>query len=432
MSDPMALQADIIIVGGGVVGAAIAYHLVKQKAGRVLVLERNDLASAATCRSPGFLLSSAAKSDTAAFVQATRATAAELSDELNDDLGFRQVGSIRTAASQERLVQLMGLVADSASQSQPFDMLTGDKLRQMVPWISTELITRAVHFPSDGFLDPFRLTSAYLRAAKNKAGELLEVRTHCAVQSLLLQAGRVCGVTTAKGETLTANVVIDASGIWASLLGERLIGQGETSKGTSQKPLPALPFVPLRHQHWITQPAEAFPEQQPMVLLPEARTITRPAEGGGLLVSVQELESLPFNAHHLGEEADALTQAEVENPWQILAETAAELRHFFPGILASHWDFYVAGLEGHTPDGLPLLGNWPGVEGLLVATATGDQAVATSSGVGGLLASLVTASAPPAEAEAFRLDRFGLQDPYGAEFRHRCLTARSERQKNSL
>ena len=322
----------------------------------------------------------------------------------------------------------MGLVADCASQGQPFELLTGDSLRQQVPWLATELISRAVHFPEDGWIDPFRLTAGYLRAAQAHAQQArvktdqLEVRTRCGVTRLRRQGRRVIGVTTESGQAIDAPLVINAAGVWASLLAEELAQDG---------PLPNLPFVPLRQHHWVTKPTAAFPASQPIVVIPEARAVTRP-NGGGLQLSVQELESLPFDARKLSGDAQALAQAEVDNPWRTLAESAAELRHFFPGILASHWDFYVANLEAHTPDGYPLLGAWPGLEGLLVATGLGGQAVAASAGLAEVIADLALGQDNPHDLSRFALTRFGRVDAYGADFRHRCLTARADRQKATL
>ena len=275
----MSEQADIILVGGGVLGAAIAYQLIRKRAGRVLLLERNDLASGSTCRAEGLLLSANQAGALAPFIRQTRATLNNLSDQLADDLGFRQVGSIRTAASQARLVQL--------------------SLRQQVPWLATELISRAVHFPEDGWIDPFRLTAGYLRAAQAHAQQArvktdqLEVRTRCGVTRLRRQGRRVIGVTTESGQAIDAPLVINAAGVWASLLAEELAQDG---------PLPNLPFVPLRQHHWVTKPTAAFPASQPIVVIPEARAVTRP-NGGGLQPSVQELESLPFDARKLSGDA---------------------------------------------------------------------------------------------------------------------------------
>src|SRR5690606_15429303 len=157
---------DHVVVGGGIIGASAAYHLKRKWAGTVLLLERNDFATAASSRAAGLVLQASAKPSKTPLARATTDILPVLEDEIGESVGYHNVGSLRVAASEERVAELDAMVADALTWDIPIESPSATEMKDLVPWIDTRTIAKAAFFPTDGYVDPYVLSMSYIKAAR--------------------------------------------------------------------------------------------------------------------------------------------------------------------------------------------------------------------------------------------------------------------------
>src|SRR5690606_9374126 len=134
---------DHVIVGGGIIGASVAYHLKRKKAGTVLLLERNELASAASSRAAGLVLQASSKPSKTPLAKSTTHILPVLEDEVGESVGYHRVGSVRVAASDERAAELDAMMADASRWDIPVESPSAVELGHLVPWLDTRTIVKA-------------------------------------------------------------------------------------------------------------------------------------------------------------------------------------------------------------------------------------------------------------------------------------------------
>jgi len=401
---------DHVIVGGGIIGASIAYHLTQKGARSVLLLERNELASAASCQGAGLILQASTKPSKTPLAKLTTATLQNLEEELAESVGYHMVGSLRIAASEKCAVELDAMTKDAASQSIPVEWPSLSDIRQMVPWLDISNIHKAAFLPSDGYVDPYLLTMSYVNSARAR-GAVIRTRTN--VCGVLEEGQKVVGVLTDLGQ-IACGTVIDACGVWAALFSEKV--------GYS------LPMAPVRSHYWIVQPDRIYGGEHPVTVLPDVAAYTRP-EVGGLVLGVQEANSVTFNARKLPEDLSAFSPTQGEEHWDVLANAYEDLSQFFPAIESAHFSSYICGLSSYTPDGEILLGPVPGISGFYAAAGDCGSGITLSAGIGEAIADLALGRTPQFSIESFRPNRFGSVDPYSDHFRELCAAARATKSR---
>lgn len=443
---------DILIVGGGITGLAIAYQLGKLGLGpRVRLVERHTLAAAATSRAAALVTLVRSKTHFIPLVWETYRAIDELQSEFGQDVGLRRVGALHvgTAAVAEELRVQAEAASGFGIASVPLGPAGAATL---APWLDPEALGAAMFYPQEAFVEPYLLATAYGRAA---VAQGVEVRQGVAVSALRLENGCVAGVhlqadgsrldhdgaalgaasgegagpgvgenngeckgeTTCepKGETdgdiVPAAITILAGGAWSGLL-------------TAPLGHP-LPMAPVRSQYWITETNDLFPRESPIVLLPEAAAYARP-EVGGLLFGVREEASAVADPRRLPADLAGFCfdPADPEG-WDNLAAGAPALRPFFPALDRLGIAHYITGPSNYTPDGNLIVGAFPDLPGLLVATGCNGAGIATSGGVGRLVAERVAGRQPFVDATPFRPERFGQGDCFAPAFLARCAASRS-------
>lgn len=401
---------DHVIVGGGIVGASVAYHLARMSAGTVLVLERNDLASAASSRAAGLVLQASTKSSKTPLAKLTTQTISVLEEELGESVGFHKVGSLRVAASEASAIELDAMVEDASKWGISAELPNASEVRNLVPWLDSSTVLNAAFFPTDGYVDPYLLSMAYLRAAR-ESGAIM--RPYTAVQDVATKGQKVAGVVTNAGQ-IACSTVIDACGAWAAQFSER-VGY-------------PLPMAPVRSHFWITEPSSSYGGEHPVTVLPDVAAYTRP-EVGGLVVGVQEACSATFNARDLPDDPASFSPTKGEEHWEILADSYKGLAQFLPAIERAHFSSYVCGLSSYTPDGEIILGPVPGVSGFYAAAGACGSGITLSAGMGHAIADLVLGREPAFDIARCSPDRFGKVDPFSKQFRQRCAEARASKSR---
>ncbi|WP_412479238.1 NAD(P)/FAD-dependent oxidoreductase [Azonexus sp. IMCC34839] len=411
------MQRDILIVGAGIFGASIAFHLARAGLGeRVLLLERGQPAGGATSRAAALLTQVRDDPALIALVQETFRAIATLEDEFAEDVGRRTVGALH-AGPATQADALRAIAAHAARFGIAGEWLEGDAARTAVsrraPWLAPEQAACAVFFPDECFVEPYLLSTAYQRAAGQLGVKLRLDSDVCAIRHA---DGQTQSVELTDGTLLPASIVINAAGAWANLLSVPL-------------GLP-LPMAPVRSQYWISEPAECFPRDGAIVLLPEIRAYARP-EVGALLFGVREKTPVAADPRTLPADlAGFVFDPDDAEGWNNLAEGADYLLPYFPRLESLGIAHYITGPSNYTPDGRLILGRHPDIGGLFVATGCNGNGIAFSGGVGRFIADLVCdrpGFLPADLAAGFAPARVGQFDPFSPEFLNACAATRSKK-----
>ncbi|NOZ71171.1 MAG: FAD-binding oxidoreductase [Chloroflexi bacterium] len=205
--------ADIIIVGGGVIGASLAFHLTQRRAGKVLLLERKYLAAGATGKSSGLVRTHYDNPLEAEFAFKSLPTFHHFDEIVGGDCGFTCTGFVRTV-QPHNLPQLKANVAMLQAIGIDTELISGDDLRSMAGYMRTDDITLAAYEPQSGYADPYLTTMGLAQAARRQGAKIIQ---GVEVTGIEVVSGQVRGVQTGEG-SISAGVVVNAAGPWGALV----------------------------------------------------------------------------------------------------------------------------------------------------------------------------------------------------------------------
>lgn len=401
-------KANAVIIGGGIFGCAIAYYYTRNHPGKkIMVLERNEICNAATSRAAALMTIVRAKQSYIPLSLETYQAVIQMEKQLGESLDMRKVGMMHVAASDARVNELEALMEIAQRFGQPYEYLSHEQAHRMSPWLKADEALRIGFIPGEAYCDPYLLGTFFARCAKQQGADILQ---GCTVTELIYNGSAVYGVRTSLG-TIESDIVIDAAGAWANVL--------SMQTGTG------IPMAPVRSQYWITEKADIFPADGPMVLLPDAQAYARP-EGGALLFGVREQHSLYASPDKLPDDISHFVFSD-DKGMNDLEENGERLARFFPAFYETGIRYYMAGFSGYTPDGQLVLGKVPGVENFLLASGCCGAGIAVSGGVGLALAELAAGNASAFDLSDFSVVRFGKIDPFSTEWLEKCAMARSKK-----
>ena len=380
-------RARIVIIGGGVGGASIAYHLAQLGERDVVLLERNELTSGSTFHSAGLV------GQLRGSVSLTRMMmdSVELYGRL--DCGWVQCGGIRLACTEEREQEVMRQVAWAKTFGLPLELISPAQAQELFPLMATDGVRCASYLPTDGYLDPSQLTYALVDGARQGGHGVF---TQTRVEAIVVSDGRVRGVKTQWGE-IEAEVVVNAGGMFAAELG-RMAGV-------------RVPVIPFAHEYLVTQP---FRERTPGEHLPTLRDpdllIYFREEGAGLVMGGYERQSAPWSLDdHLVDRIPADFNGRLlEEDWPRFEEIAANSVRRVPAMEDVKVTRLINGPEAFTPDNEFCLGETE-VAGLFVAAGFCAHGLAGAGGIGRVMAEWIIAGEPALDVWEMDIRRFGAQ-----------------------
>ncbi|RAJ11399.1 NAD(P)/FAD-dependent oxidoreductase [Arenibacter echinorum] len=401
-------KTDLVIIGGGVFGCAIAYYYSKNNPGKqVILVERNELNNAATSRAAALMTMVRSKRSYIPLTIETFRVAKEMEEELGESLDFKVVGMMHVAATDAKVKDLEELMGIAKEYAQEAYYISKEEAKKKAPWLKLDEALKIGFVPNEAYCDPYMLGTFFARCARKHGAK---IRQGVEVLGLIHEGKNVKGIRTTEGE-IYAQTVVDAAGVWAPILAKEM-GVG-------------LPMAPVRSQYWITERADIFPTNSPMVLLPDAQAYARP-EGGSLLFGIREKKSLVASPQDVPKDiADFVFSA--DEGMDDLFENGERLARFFPAFYDMGIKYYVAGFSGYTPDSQLVLGGVPGTEGFLVASGCCGAGISVAGGVGLGIAEMASGRSNPMDFSEFEISRFGNINPFSEEWLNKCASARSNK-----
>ncbi len=356
-------QARVVIIGGGVGGASIAYHLTLMGWTDVIVLERDELTSGSTFHSAGLVGTLRTDVNLTKMIRYSTDLYRRLKAETGHDPGWREVGSLRLASSPERMVELKRQVALSRSFGLPLELLTPKEAHDLFPIMTLDDVEGAVYLPTDGFLDPSGLTFALAAGAKARGARFL---TSTRVQAIQLKGGAVHAVVTDQGTILT-EIVVNAAGQWAQEIGQMV----ELN----------FPIIPMAHLYLITEKIEGVTPDLPTMRDPDLLVYYR-QEVGGLIAGGYEREPKAIFLDGIPQD---FNNKLLPPDWDRFTPLMENLIRRVPALETAGVRLLLNGPEGFTPDAEYLLGPTL-VKGFWIAAAFCAHGLAGAGGIGKAMA----------------------------------------------
>jgi glycine cleavage system aminomethyltransferase T/glycine/D-amino acid oxidase-like deaminating enzyme len=391
-------SARCVIVGGGVGGTSIAYHLARLGFEDVVLVERNQLTSGSTFHSAGLVGQLRGSVSLTKMMMYSVELYRELGAESEFDPGWTECGGIRLASSEERMEELRRQAGWAKTFGLPMELISADEAREMFPLMSTDGVVGGAWLPTDGYLDPSQLTFALADGARRAGAQIF---TSTRVTGIDVNDGRVTGVRTERGD-IDAEVVVNAAGMFAAEVG-RLAGV-------------RVPVLPMSHEYIVTQP---FRERDPENPLPTLRDpdllIYFREEGGGLVMGGYERPAAPAFLDGGGARFERIPPdfngRLLEDDWERFEEIVDNSRKRVPEMEDVRVTRMINGPEAFTPDNEFCLGE-TAVRGLFVAAGFCAHGLAGAGGIGKVMAEWIAEGEPSLDLWEMDVRRFGSQ--YGS------------------
>jgi 4-methylaminobutanoate oxidase (formaldehyde-forming) len=380
----MRSEAQAVVIGGGVGGASIAYHLARLGWKDVVLVEQYDLTSGSTWHSAGLVGQLRSSVSLTRMMMYSVGLYADLRRETGKDPGWHEVGGLRLASSPERMEELRRQAGWAETFGLPLEIVSAAEAQERFPLMSPAGVLGAAWLPQDGYLDPSQLTFALADGARRYGAEIV---TRTRVTGITLRGGRVHEVVTEKG-TIRTDVVVNAGGMAAPDVA-RLVGV-------------TVPIVTMAHQYLVTEPFSPALEPLPTLRDPDNLVYFR-TEVGGLVMGGYERDPAPFGLDGIpaGFEAQLLTE-----DWDRFEELMQGAILRVPSIEQAEVKRFFNGPEAFTPDGEFILGESE-VPGFWVAAGFCAHGLAGAGGIGKVMAEWIVDGEPEFDLWHMDIRRFG-------------------------
>ena len=380
-------RARVVVVGGGVAGASIAYHLTRMGWNDVLLVDRSELTSGSTFHSAGLVGQLRSSVGLTKMMMYGVELYRRLAGETGIDPSWHEVGSLRLASSKERIEELQRLAGWGQTFGLPLRIVSTEEAHDLWPLFDPIGIEGAAYLPTDGYLDPTNLTMALAEGAKRGGAR---VWTGARVTGVHVERGRVAGVRFDDRDPVQTDAVVNAAGMYANQVGA-LAGV-------------EVPVVPFAHQYLLTKPIEGVRADMPTLRDPDRLVYFRPEAGGGLVAGGYERDPAPWSWRD-GPPPD-FNHELLEADWDRFEPLGEGAFSLVPAMESAEVVRMINGPEAFTPDGEFILGE-SGVRGFFVAAGFCAHGIAGAGGVGKVMAEWNTRGEPDLDVWKMDILRFG-------------------------
>ena len=368
----MEKTADIVIVGGGIIGTSIAYHLARKKAGSVVLLEKGMLGEGSTAKCAGGIRAQFSTEINIRFSLESFKTWDQFREIMETELDFKKVGYLFLATTEEEWAVFQSNSALQHKFGIPVELLCPREIQHRWPYLRVDDLRGGTFCAQEGYAGPYEALSGFARGARRGGVKIFE---ETEVTGILRNGNRVSGVRTPRGD-ISSPVVVNAAGPYA----------GEVGKMAGVE----VPVQPYRRQLFFTGPFPHIPDPIPLVIDFHRGWYFR-REGAGLLISGPKDNFPSFN---LNVDYDAMVEVAENSMYRVpILEKAA---------IDRGW----AGSYEISPDNHAILGEFPGLKGFFLANGFSGHGFQHSPAVGRVMAELILGEKPSIDVSILSIERF--------------------------
>ena len=384
-------RARVVIIGGGVIGCSVAYHLAHMGWTDVIVLERNRLTSGTTWHAAGLMVSFGSFSETSTEMRKyTRDLYGRLEAETGLATGFMPVGFIELATDPDRLEEYRRVAAFNRSCGVEVHEISADEVGGMFPFARTEDVLAGFYVEGDGRVNPADVTMSMAAGARKLGVSFYE---NVAATGVVKKGGVVTGVETTQG-VIEAEFVANCAGMWARQLG----GHAGVN----------IPLQAAEHYYLITERVEGISNTWPVIEDPASFGYYR-EEVGALMIGLFEPKAAPWKVEGVPEN---FAFGDIPPDWDRMGPYLERAMDRVPISKEIGLRKLFCGPESFTPDLQPIVGEAPELKNYFVAAGLNSVGILTGGGLGRVLAAWIVNGAPDVDVTGFNIDRMR---PYQAD-----------------
>ena len=380
----MSLSARVVIVGGGIVGASVAYHLTQLGWRDVVLLEQGSLSCGTTWHAAGLVGQLRSSSNFTQLIRYSADLYSRLEAETGQATGWKRCGSVSVARTAERMIQLKRNAAMATAYGVEAHVISLDDAAARYPLMRIDDLVGAVWIPGDGKANPADITQALARGARAGGARLME---GVKVTGVNVARGAVAGVETSAGPIAT-EILVNCAGMWARELG-RLSGV-------------TIPLHACEHMYIVTQPIQGVASDLPVLRDPDGHIYVK-EEVGGLLMGGFDPWAKPWGAEGIPEGFAFGTLKEDWDKFDILMRNALVR---LPALETAEVRTFLNGPESFTPDNYFILGEAPEVRRYYVGAGFCSGGIAAAGGAGKALAEWIVEDRAPMDLWPADIRRF--------------------------
>jgi glycine cleavage system aminomethyltransferase T/glycine/D-amino acid oxidase-like deaminating enzyme len=378
-------HARVVIIGGGIIGCSVAYHLADMGCTDVVLLERDQLTSGTTWHAAGLMTTYGSGSETILGIRKhSMELYKRLEAETGQETGFKPVGFIEVAAGKDRLEEYRRITAFNRLHGNDIHELSPSEVKELFPLADVDDLDAGFYAEHDGRINPVDVTMALAKGARLKGATIIQ---NTPVRGVLTRNGTVTGVRTDRGE-IRSEFVVNCAGMWARQLGEQC---GVT-----------IPNQAAEHYYLITEDIAGVTADLPILEDPSVHAYYR-EETGGLMIGLFEPECAPWRIDGI---PDDFSFGELPPDWDRLTPFLEKAMERVPITLEVGIRKFFCGPESFTPDLAPVIGEAPELRNYFVAAGLNSVGIITGGGYGRVVADWILNGRPDVDVTGFNIDRF--------------------------
>jgi 4-methylaminobutanoate oxidase (formaldehyde-forming) len=364
MSVDLPRQARAVIIGGGVAGCSVAYHLAKLGWKDVVLLERKTLTSGTTWHAAGLIGQGRASPTMQKITMSSARLYEDIEKETDLSTGFKRCGSLLVVISDERADEVRRLATSVRMNGLECSILTPKEAKALYPYIEGDDIRLGFHIPSDGQADPANVALAMAKGARQRGAKVFE---NVKVTGITKANGRVRGVTTEEG-AIEADYVVNCAGMWGRDVG-RMAGVG-------------IPLQACEHFYIVTEPIPGLPKSLPVMRVPDECAYYK-EDAGKILLGAFERKAKPWGLGGIPEDSAFLELPEDMEHFAPIVEDAMKRMPILGTVGIRKW---FNGPESFTPDDRWMMGEAPYLKNFYMLCGYNSIGIVSSGGAGMALA----------------------------------------------
>jgi len=377
-------RTRVVIVGGGVIGCSVAYHLAKMGWKDVLLLERDQLTCGTTWHAAGLMVTFGSTSETSTELRKyTRDLYVSLEAETGFSTGFKPIGLIEAASNADYLEEYRRVAAFNRYCGVDVQEISPKEIKELFPLARVDDLLAGFYMKDDGRVNPIDATIALARGAQQHGATIIE---GVPVSGITKKNGVVTGVTTSQGN-IEAEYVVNCAGMWARQLGE-LAGVN-------------IPNQAAEHYYLITEEIKDLPPNMPILEDPSHYGYYR-EEVGGLMVGLFEPDCAPWKIHGIPND---FSFGEIKPDWERMTPFLEKAMSRVPITLEIGVKKFFCGPESFTADLKPIIGEAPELRNYFVAAGLNSIGIITGPGLGRVMAHWIINGSPDVDITGFNIDR---------------------------